>query len=133
MADFGNPIVVGGQFAVLSTEIFFAIVGASLDPGMAAALSLILTVFALAVFFIQRRVLGKGSFTTVAGKGDAGLPMPLPAGIRKLCLGVAGPWLVFTLVVYLFAFAGGFVQTWGRDYTLTLNPVSYTHLRAHET
>jgi iron(III) transport system permease protein len=121
MADFGNPIVVGGQFAVLSTEIFFAIVGASLDPGMAAALSLILTVFALAVFFIQRRVLGKGSFTTVAGKGDAGLPMPLPAGIRKLCLGVAGPWLVFTLVVYLFAFAGGFVQTWGRDYTLTLN------------
>ena len=121
MADFGNPIVVGGQFAVLSTEIFFAIVGSSLDPGMAAALSLILTLFALAVFFIQRRVLGKGIFTTVAGKGDAGLPMPLPAGIRKLCLGVAGPWLLFTLVVYLFAFAGGFVQTWGRDYTLTLN------------
>jgi len=25
------------------------------------------------------------------------------------------------LVVYLFAFAGGFVQTWGRDYTITLN------------
>src|SRR3990167_7933557 len=68
MADFGNPIVVGGQFAVLSTEIFFAIVGSSLDPGMAAALSLILTLFALAVFFIQRSVLGKGSFTTVAGK-----------------------------------------------------------------
>lgn len=121
MADFGNPIVVGGQFAVLSTEIFFAIVGSSLDPGMAAALSLVLTMFALAVFFIQRGVLGKGSFTTVAGKGDAGLPMPLPPAIRKLCVGVAGPWLLFTLVVYLFAFAGGFVQTWGRDYTLTLN------------
>jgi iron(III) transport system permease protein len=25
------------------------------------------------------------------------------------------------VVVYLFAFAGGFVQTWGRDYTFTLN------------
>ncbi len=121
MADFGNPIVVGGQFAVLSTEIFFAIVGSSLDPGMAAALSLVLTMFALVVFFIQRGVLGKGSFTTVAGKGDSGLPMPLPPAIRKLCVGVAGPWLLFTLVVYLFAFAGGFVQTWGRDYTLTLN------------
>lgn len=33
MADFGNPIVVGGQFAVLSTEIFFAIVGAQYDQG----------------------------------------------------------------------------------------------------
>ena len=30
------------------------------------------------------------------------------------------PWLAFTVIVYLFAFAGGFVQTWGRDYTLTL-------------
>jgi iron(III) transport system permease protein len=29
--------------------------------------------------------------------------------------------MAFTLVVYLFAFAGGFVQTWGRDYTITLN------------
>ena len=28
MADFGNPIILGGQFSVLSTEIFFAIVGA---------------------------------------------------------------------------------------------------------
>jgi iron(III) transport system permease protein len=27
---------------------------------------------------------------------------------------------VFTLVIYFFAILGGFVQTWGRDYTLTL-------------
>jgi len=31
IADFGNPIVVGGQFSVLSTDIFFAIVGAQFD------------------------------------------------------------------------------------------------------
>jgi iron(III) transport system permease protein len=36
MADFGNPIIVGGQFSVLSTEIFFAIVGAQYDQGHAA-------------------------------------------------------------------------------------------------
>jgi len=40
--------------------------------------------------------------------------------VRRACLGIALPWLGFTLVVYLFAFAGGFVQTWGRDYTPTL-------------
>ena len=33
MADFGNPIVVGRQYSVLSTEIFFAIVGAQYDQG----------------------------------------------------------------------------------------------------
>ncbi len=120
MADFGNPIIVGGQFAVLSTEIFFAIVGAALDPGMAAALALVLTSFALAVFFVQRRVLAGSSFTTVSGKGDAGVAMPLPPVVLQVCRSVAGPWLLFTVVVYVFAFAGGFVQTWGRDFTFTL-------------
>jgi iron(III) transport system permease protein len=121
MADFGNPIILGGSYAVLSTEIFFAIVGAALDPGMAAALALVLTLFALVVFFVQQGLLGRSSFTTVTGKGDAGLPMPLPRAVRRLCFAVAGPWLLFTVVVYLFAFVGGFVRTWGRDYTLTLD------------
>jgi iron(III) transport system permease protein len=120
IADFGNPIVVGGQYSVLSTDIFFAIVGAQYDQGRAASLALVLTVFALTVFFIQQRVLGRTSYTTVSGKGDAGVAMPLPERVRRLCVGVAGPWLGFTVVVYLFAFIGGFVQTWGRDYTPTL-------------
>ena len=121
MADFGNPIVVGGQFSVLSTEIFFAIVGAQYDQGRAASLAGILAVFALTLFAIQRSVLGKQNFTTVSGKGDAGIAMALPPQVRKFVHGVALPWMGFTLIVYLFAFAGGFVQTWGRDYTFTLN------------
>ncbi len=120
MADFGNPIVVGGQFAVLSTEIFFAIVGAQFDQGRAASLALILTAFALIVFVAQRRLLGASHYTTLTGKGDAGIPMALPRSVRRTIDAVALPWLAFTVIVYLFAFAGGFVQTWGRDYTLTL-------------
>lgn len=120
MADFGNPIVVGGQFSVLSTEIFFAIVGAQYDQGRAASLAWILTLFALTVFAIQRGLLGKQNFTTVSGKGDAGIAMPLPTGVRRVVHSIALPWMAFTLIVYLFALAGGFVQTWGRDYTITL-------------
>jgi iron(III) transport system permease protein len=119
IADFGNPIVVGGQYSVLSTDIFFAIVGAQYDQGKAASLAWILTVFALAVFALQRGLLGKQNYTTVSGKGDAGIPMALPEGLRRVLNFVVYPWLAFTVVVYLFAFAGGFVQTWGRDYTLT--------------
>ena len=121
IADFGNPVVVGGQFSVLSTDIFFAIVGAQYDQGRAASLAWILTVFALAVFALQRGLLGKQNYTTVSGKGDAGIAMALPDGVRRTLNAVVYPWLAFTLFVYLFAFAGGFVQTWGRDYTLTLN------------
>ncbi len=120
MADFGNPVIVGGQFSVLSTEIFFAIVGAQFDAGRAASLAWLLTLFALAAFALQRFVLGRRSYTTVGGKGDAGVPMPLPRGVRRLVSGIALPWMAFTLVLYLFAFAGGFVRTWGRDYTPTL-------------
>ena len=120
MADFGNPIVVGGQFSVLSTEIFFAIVGAQYDQGRAASLAWLLTLFALGLFAAQRRLLGRQNFTTVGGKGDAGIPMALPPKVRALVAGVALPWIGFTVLVYLFALAGGFVQTWGRDYTPTL-------------
>ena len=42
LADFGNPLVLGGNFDVLSTEIFFAIVGAQHDQGRAAMLAIIL-------------------------------------------------------------------------------------------
>ena len=120
IADFGNPIVVGGQFAVLSTDVFFAIVGAQYDQGRAAALALILSAFALAVFWAQQRLVGRSRFTTLTGKGDGGLPMPLPRGMRRAFLAVVLPWLAFTLVVHGFAIVGGFVQTWGRDYTPTL-------------
>ena len=39
LADFGNPLVLGGNFEVLSTKIFFAVVGAAHDQGRAAVLA----------------------------------------------------------------------------------------------
>ena len=120
LADFGNPIVVGGQYNVLSTDVFFAIVGAQFDQGRAASLALLLSAFALGVFALQQKVVGKAAYTTVSGKGDAGVPMRLPTGLSRAMLAIVGPWLAFTVVVYLFAFAGGFVALWGRDYTPTL-------------
>ena len=120
IADFGNPIVLGGNFNVLSTEVFFSVVGAQLDQGRAATLGILLLLFALAAFVVQRRVLGRKVYTSMTGKGDAGLPAPLPDGARRACYALALPWIVLTIVIYLTAFAGGFVETWGRDYTPTL-------------
>jgi len=120
IADFGNPILLGGNFGVLSTEIFFSVVGAQLDQGRAAALGFLLLVLALGAFFLQRAVLGRKVYTTLAGKGDAGLPTQLPDAVRRLCYGVALPWVLLTVVIYAMALVGGFVETWGRDYTPTL-------------
>ena len=65
IANFASPVVVGGEYAVLSNDIFFAIVGAQYDQARAASLALILTGFALTVFQIQHRVLGTTSYTTL--------------------------------------------------------------------
>ncbi len=120
IADFGNPILLGGNFGVLSTEIFFSVVGAQLDPGRAATLGIVLLGFALAAFFLQRRALGRKVYTGLSGKGDSGVAATLPDGVRRLCYGVALPWAFLTVVIYAMALVGGFVETWGRDYTPTL-------------
>jgi iron(III) transport system permease protein len=120
IADFGNPILLGGNFGVLSTEIFFSVVGAQLDQGRAATLGLVLLAFALGAFFLQRQALGRRSYTALGGKGDTGLPTQLPDAVRGACYAIALPWALLTVVIYVMALAGGFVETWGRDYTFTL-------------
>jgi iron(III) transport system permease protein len=120
MADFGNPLVLGGNFEVLSTKIFFAVVGAAHDQGRAAVLAIILLAFTLGAFYVQHRWLGNRSYTTVTGKGDSGMAPPLPRRVLWLCYGTAIPWALLTVVIYATIIIGGFVQTMGRDYTPTL-------------
>jgi iron(III) transport system permease protein len=121
MADFGNPLVLGGNFEVLSTKIFFAVVGAAHDQGRAAVLSIILLGFTLAAFWVQYAWLGNRIYTTVTGKGDSGLSPLLPRGLAWLCYATAIPWAIFTFVVYAVILVGGFVRSMGRDYSPTLD------------
>jgi iron(III) transport system permease protein len=123
MADFGNPLVLGGNFEVLSTKIFFAVVGSANDQGRAAVLSIILLAFTLGAFFVQHKWLGKASYTTVTGKGDSGMAPPLPRRVRWACYLTAIPWAVLTAVIYVTILVAGFVKSMGRDYTPTLEHV----------
>ena len=120
MADFGNPLVLGGNFEVLSTKIFFAVVGAAHNQGQAAVLALVLLCFTLSAFWLQNQWLGKRSYTTVTGKGDSGLPSALPKRVTWLCGLAVVPWVLLTATVYLIIVVGGFVKSMGRDYTPTL-------------
>ena len=104
MADFGNPLVLGGNFDVLSTEIFFAIVGAQYDQGRAAVLAIV----------------GKKSYTTVTGKGDAGMHPNLPRGVAITVTTIAVVWALFTVTVYGMIVYGSVVELWGVNNTLTL-------------
>ena len=119
-ADFGNPLVLGGNVHVLSTEIFFAIVGAQHDPSKAAILAIVLLAFTLSAFYLQRRWLGRKSYATVTGKGDAGVPIALPDRLTWPVFATALPWAALTAVIYLMILFGGFVEVWGRNHSFTL-------------
>ncbi len=119
MADFGNPLVLGGNYDVLSTEIFFAIVGAQYDQGRAAVYAIVLLFFTLSAFFLQRRWLGKKSYTTVTGKGDSGVHPLMPRRLAWPVFAIAGIWGTFTVIVYGMIVYGSFVELWGVKNTLT--------------
>jgi iron(III) transport system permease protein len=120
LADFGNPMVLGGDYEVLSTSIFFSIVGSQNDMGRAAVLGIVLLFFTLTAFYAQRRWLGRKSYTTVTGKGDSGIHPDLPKGLVRLIYGTAVPWAAFTFVIYAMIMFGGFVKLWGYDHSFTL-------------
>jgi iron(III) transport system permease protein len=121
LADFANPIVLSGNFEVLSTKIFFAVAGAQHDPGRAAVLAVVLLGFTLVAFWLQQRWLGRLSYVTVSGKGDGGMPARLPRGLWLGCFGTAAVWIAFTVVCYAVVLIGGFVKDIGRgDMTTTV-------------
>ncbi len=120
MADFGNPLVLGGNFDVLSTEIFFAIVGAQYDQGRAAVLAMVLLFFTLSAFFAQRVWLGRKSYMTVSGKGDAVIHPLMPNGLAVPVMIVALSWAAFTVTVYGMIVYGSVVELWGVNNSLTL-------------
>ena len=119
LADFGNPIILGGEFEVLSTEIYFAIIG-RFDRTLAASLGIVLLAASLATFLLQQYWLGHRSYVTVTGKPPSGKPMPLPRGLEIGLLGFCVTWCVFTLALYLFVIYGGFVEIWGINNAFTL-------------
>ena len=119
LADFGNPLVLGGDFTVLSTEIYFAIVGAVADTSRAAVLGMVLLTLTVSAFLSQRWWLGKKSYATVTGKADSGQHSGLNSGLKWTCYLIAIPWAVFTAIVYCMIVYGSLVKLWGYDNSFT--------------
>jgi len=121
LADFGNPLVLGGNFDVLSTEIYFSIVGTVADASGTAILSIALLMLTLGAFLIQRRWVGTKSYATVTGKGDSGRHAALSKGVKWACYATALPWAAFTAVVYSMIIFGSFVKLWGYNNSFTFD------------
>ncbi|HSB68869.1 MAG TPA: iron ABC transporter permease [Candidatus Methylomirabilis sp.] len=128
LADFGNPLLLGGGAPFLPTEIFYAIEG-RFDQHEAATYGLILLLVTLAIFWLQRHWLGRRSYVTVTGKPSGGQPTSLP---RALDLALTGVFLFFAglaALLYGSILFGSFVKLWGINHTFTLQ--NYRDLMSH--
>lgn len=121
LADFSNPLVLGGSFDVIATQIYFYIAGSQLDYASASTLGSMLLIFSLLIFIVQYMWIGNRSYVTVSGKSYRGDVQDLPGGLKATIIAMLGFWVVFNLALYGSIFYGSFTVNWGVDYTLTLN------------
>lgn len=119
LADFGNPMVIGGDFRTLAPTIYFYIVG-RYDFGNAAALSVVLLFPTLGAFLLQRFWIGKKQYITVTGKPSSRLGASTCKPVLWVCTTVTVLWSITIVAFYAAVVAGGLVRTWGFDFTFSL-------------
>ena len=119
LADFGNPIILGGGRNFLATEVYLSLTG-RYNPSEAAAYGVVLLFLVLLAFFAQRWWMGGGSFVTVTGKPSSGNVVRLPALLESALTLILVLWTVFVGALYASIMFGSFTQLWGVNYALTL-------------
>ena len=123
LADFGNPIILSGNFHVLSVQAYLHITG-MVDFAGGAALAVILLLPTLVAFLLQKYWVGRKSYVTVTGK-----PSPARLSVdpftRRLLFGLCLAVTAGILLLYGTVAFGSFVTLWGANYTLTLKHYVY--------
>lgn len=118
IADFANPMIIGGSYDTLATTIYLQITGAY-DKQGAAAMAVVLLSITMLMYLVQKYVLEKKTAATLTGKAsrarmlieDKSVTIPLTV----LCSLVA----LFVIMMYVCVPLGACFNTWGYDFTLT--------------
>ena len=118
IADFANPMIIGGSYDTLATTIYLQITGAY-DKEGAAAMAVVLLTITLAMYLVQKYVLEKKTAATLTGKAsrarmlieDRSVTTPLTIACSAIAL--------FVIIMYICVPFGALFNTWGYDFTLT--------------
>ena len=123
-ADLANPLVIGGDFTVLSSRAYIAING-EYDVPAGSAYSLILLIPGLIVFIVQRYWGERKSVVSVTGK-PTGTPTFVESRIAKFLLLVIPVFVAsFIVLIYATVIFGSFAKFLGVDNSLTLDNYRY--------
>ncbi len=117
LADFSNPLVIGGGVPFLASEAFALVTGRQ-NLEMAAVLGIFLIVPSLLVFLFQTYFI-KDNDTTAISSTSGGGNLPLKKTIRALMFGVSTMMVIFISIMFLMVFAGAFTKLIGVDNSFT--------------
>ena len=99
LEDFGNPQLIGGGFNVLPTQAY-SLIEAFGDFTGAAAVSTILLLLALSLYFAKTGLDRGRSFVTVGGKASSMPRPPVPPMLTRACFAVCLALAGVILLVY---------------------------------
>lgn len=116
IADFANPMIIGGSYDTLATTIYLQITGAY-DKEGASAMAVVLLMITICMFIVQKYYLERKTVQTLTGKAsrtrmlisDKSVVVPL----KILCSLAA----IFVILMYICVPIGALFPTWGYKFT----------------
>lgn len=118
LADFGNAVVIAGNYPVLATEAWLMMDGLGDLQGAAVVVSLLM-VPAVALFIGSRSLLGDRVFSTVTGRGADVDQITTPAFVKWLVVGICAITCGLVIMVYAGILLAGLVNQWGSDWSIS--------------
>ena len=121
IADLANPLTLGGDYTVLASRAYLAVIG-EYDMTGAAVYSLILLVPAVVLYIAQRQWLGRKVRTTITGKPSGSVHL-IRGWVRWPLFGLALFISLFIASLYGTVIIGAFTNIFGLDNTFTLDHI----------
>ena len=120
VADFANPMMIGGSYDTLATTIYLRITGGSYDTNGAAAMAVVLLGITLVLFLIQKYYLEAKTAATLTGKASRARVLIEDRSVRVPLTAICSAVSAFVIMMYIAIPFGALFKLWGRDYSLSL-------------
>ena len=120
VADFANPMMIGGSYDTLATTIYLRITGGSYDTTGAAAMAVVLLCITLVLFLIQKYYLEAKTAATLTGKASRARAPIEDKSVRVPLTAICSVISAFVIMMYIAIPFGALFKLWGRDYSLSL-------------
>ena len=112
IADFANPMLIGGSYDTLATTIYLQITGAY-DKAGAAAMAVVLLAITLLMFAVQKYYLEAKTAATLTGKASRGRMLIEDRSVKLPLTVLCSLAAMFVILMYICVPIGAFFPTWG--------------------